>query len=117
MIREWRDFLDDMLGHALQGLAFVQDMPWEVYNSDIKTQYATARAIEIIGEAARHIPQHVQQEFPAIPWRQIIGMRNILAHNYDGADPRILYDTAQRFLPELIANLRAIIESLDVSDQ
>jgi len=116
LIREWRDFLDDMLEHALQGLAFVQDMPWETYSSDIKTQYATARAIEIIGEAARHIPQQLQQEFPAIPWRRIIGMRNILAHNYDGADPRIIYDTARLFLPELITNLRAITQNLDAPD-
>ena len=108
MTREFADFLDDMLDHALKAMDFVGGMRWEEFQADLRSQFATARAIEIIGEAARRVPDEVQLRFPAIPWRQIIGMRNVLAHNYDGADPRIIYDTATLFIPGLIAQLRAM---------
>jgi uncharacterized protein with HEPN domain len=83
-------------------------MGWEEFQADLRTQFATARAIEIIGEAARRVPDEVQARYPAIPWRQIIGMRNVLAHNYDGADPRIIFDTVTLFLPGLITQLAAM---------
>ncbi len=108
MTREFADFLDDMLDHARKARGFVGGMSWEDFRADVRTQFATARAIEIVGEAARRIPDDVQSRFPAIPWRQIIGMRNVLAHNYDGADPRIIFDTATLFLPTLIADLLVI---------
>ena len=108
MTREFGDFLDDMLDHAQKARAFVGEMNWEEFQADLRTQFATARAIEIIGEAARRVPDEVQVRFPAIPWRQIVGMRNVLAHNYDGADPRIIFDTVALFLPRLIAQLVAM---------
>lgn len=109
MTRDFRDSLDDMQDYAKQALVFVGDMGWDEFRVDAKTFFATACAIEIVGEAARRIPEDVQQRFPAIPWRKIIGMRNVLAHNYDGADPRIVYDTATVFLPELLALLPTVI--------
>lgn len=108
MTREFADFLDDMLDHAQKATDFVGGMGWEEFQADLRTQFATARAIEIIGEAARRVPDEVQARYPAIPWRQIIGMRNVLAHNYDGADPRIIFDTVTLFLPGLITQLVAM---------
>ncbi len=113
MTRDFRDFLDDMLAYAKQAHAFIGEMSWDAFQGDARTFFATARAIEIVGEAARRIPEDVQRRFPEIPWRQIVGMRNVLAHNYDGADPRIVYDTATVFLPQLIARLPAVIASVE----
>lgn len=115
MTRDFRDSLDDMLEYAKQAQAFVDTMWWKEFEADAKTFFAAARAIEIVGEAARHIPEDVQRRFPAIPWRQIIGMRNVLAHNYDGADPRIVYDTVTLFLPGLIDALPAVIADVDAT--
>jgi uncharacterized protein with HEPN domain len=116
VIRDWRDFFDDMRDHAETAQAFVGAMSWDEFRADTKTIFALARAIEIVGEAARRIPEDVRQAYPAIPWREIIGMRNVLAHNYDGADPRIIYDTATLFLPELVERLSAIIAGLAFGD-
>lgn len=59
MTREFADFLDDMLDFARTAMDFVDGMTWE--------RFATARAIEIVGEAARRIPDDVQRRFPAVP--------------------------------------------------
>lgn len=112
MTRDFRDFLDDMLDHARKARGFVGDMRWEEFCADEKTRFATIRAIEIIGEAARRVPEDVRQRFPQIPWQRIVGMRNVLAHDYIGANPRIIYDTAVVFAPELVSQLTAVIAEL-----
>lgn len=110
MSREFTDYFIDMLDHARMAVAFIEGMDWDRFRADLRTQFATARALEIIGEAARRIPVSVHERHPLVPWRRIIGMRNVLAHNYDGADPRIIFDTVALFLPELIRQLSAIVD-------
>jgi uncharacterized protein with HEPN domain len=109
LIRDFRDYLDDMLEAANKAGAFVEGMSWEQFAADTKTQFAAARALEIIGEAARNIPRDFREQCPEIPWQRVVGMRNILIHNYDGADPRVIYDTIKIALPDLIANLPSVI--------
>lgn len=109
MSREFGDFFVDMLDHARTAASFIDGMDWDQFKADLRTQFATARALEIIGEAARRIPVSVHDRYPLVPWRRIIGMRNVLAHNYDGADPRIIFDTLTIFLPDLIRLLSSIV--------
>jgi uncharacterized protein with HEPN domain len=114
LTREFRDFLDDMLEAAERARTFTDGMSWEQFAADIKTQFAAARALEIIGEAARNIPKDFRDTSPEIPWIRVIGMRNILVHNYDGADPRIIYDTIKIAVPNLVDQLlRAIAKAGD----
>lgn len=109
MIRDFRDYLADMLDAANKAMSFVSGMSWQQFAADEKTQFASSRALEIIGEAARNIPPEFRRQVPEIPWQRIVGMRNILAHNYDGADPRVIYDTISDALPDLIMHLRVAI--------
>ncbi|CUW40928.1 protein of unknown function [Magnetospirillum sp. XM-1] len=105
MTRDFVDYLADMLDYAEKARAFVGAMTPGELSADEKTYLATVRAIEIVGEAARHIPPEFRDRFPAIPWRQMVAMRNILAHNYEGADPKIIHRTATANLSDLIALL------------
>jgi uncharacterized protein with HEPN domain len=107
--REFRDYLDDMLEFAEKARSFIRGMSREQFLADEKSQFATMRALEVIGEAARRIPVEFRDRFPSIPRQRIIGMRNVLAHNYDGADAYLIYDTATIFVPALIEALPAII--------
>ncbi len=109
MTREFRDYLDDMLEYAGKARDFVDGMGWEDFLQDEKTRLATIRAIEVVGEAARRIPPAFQAKCPEIPWQRMIGMRNILAHDYLGTNPRVVFDTATIFIPQLIALLPAAI--------
>lgn len=85
-------------------------MSFEEFAADRKTIDAVVRKVEIIGEAAGYIPLEVQQRYPAIPWRQMRGMRNVLIHRYDEVSLPILWQTITRNLPPLVPRLRAILE-------
>ena len=62
--------------------------------SDPILNLAIERAIEIISEAARHIPESVRAEFPEVPWRSIFSVGNVLWHEYDRLDIEVVWDIA-----------------------
>ena len=68
-------------------------MNFEEWSLDRKTIDAVIRNVEIIGEAANHIPSEVQNRYPEIPWMQMRGIRNILIHVYFGIDTEIIWKT------------------------
>ncbi|MBE3087559.1 MAG: DUF86 domain-containing protein [Chloroflexi bacterium] len=70
-------YLWDMLDAAKAALSFSEGINFEQYSHDRKAQLAVERAIEIIGEAARHISPVLQNSHPEIPWRQIVAQRNV----------------------------------------
>lgn len=100
-IRNWQlrfeDILEaiDRIQHYTNGLNFDQ---WQ---KDIKTIDAVIRNLEIIGEAANHIPPEIQTLYPDIPWHKMRGIRNILVHEYFGVDTEVLWRTTQEDLPGL----------------
>jgi uncharacterized protein with HEPN domain len=73
---------------------------------------ATVRALEVMGEAAKHVSQPVRDRFPAIPWQEICGMRDRLIHGYDVVDWAIVWDTVTRFVPAALPELRAVRDAL-----
>ena len=75
----------------------------------MRTQDAVVRRFEIIGEAARHLSPATLNAMPDIPWKLIVGMRNLLIHDCDDVDPRRVWKDAQDDLPPLIARLEAYL--------
>ena len=69
---------------------------------------AVVRNLEIIGEAARHVPEEVQENYSDINWRKMIGLRNIVAHEYFGVDGEIVWDLVSRQIPELLKQIRYV---------
>lgn len=104
--------LADMLDYARDAQSFVVGMSAEMFEADRKTQYAVLRALEVIGEAAKRVPGEVQDRCPEIPWRQIIGMRNIIAHDYLGIRMSRVFETVTTFVPLLISRLPDMIDEL-----
>ena len=78
--REWRFYLDDMIGFCERVQTFTTGLDQSQFLCDAMRFDATVRNIELIGEAATHIPQHVRLMAPAIPWRRVIATRNHLSH-------------------------------------
>lgn len=79
---------------------------------DKKTLHAVIRNLEIVGEAAKHVPDTLRAQAPAIPWRLIAGMRDILAHDYFGVDEARVWLVVENDVPSLLAALRALLSRL-----
>ena len=99
----------DILTAAELALQFVEGLEFEDFQDNGEKQYAVTRAFEIIGEAARNVPAEVRAVSPQLPWSEMIGMRNVLIHDYVGVDEAVIWRTIQEDLPSLCASVRAIL--------
>ena len=81
--REWLFYIEDMLRFAEKALAYTEGLGQAAFVADERTYDATLRNIELIGEAATHVPAEVQEAYPRIPWRAIVGARNLLGGVHD----------------------------------
>lgn len=106
--REWRFYLEDMLRFAENVLVYCESLDQAAFESTGLNYDATLRNLELIGEAATHIPPEIREAYPAIPWRQIIATRNRLIHGYLGIDNDTLWSIIEDDIPSLIKILRHI---------
>lgn len=70
---------------------------------------ATLRNLEIMGEAAKRVPEGIRARFSDVPWRDLTGFRDRLAHAYDALDDRVVWDAVQRSVPTTLAAVRAAL--------
>ena len=110
--REWRFYLDDMLGFAENIVTYCEGLDLETFERTGLNYDATVRNLELIGEAANHIPAQIREVNTSIPWRQIIATRNRLIHGYLGIDNDTLWSIIQDDIPSLIIELQKIVNDL-----
>ena len=101
----------DMLHAAQEILSFTTDMNYVSLSEDRRTQFAVLYEILIIGEAAGRLSPEFRAQHSTIPWKDIIGMRNILAHQYDKVDSDVVWDVIHQDIPELIALLKPLLQN------
>ncbi len=106
--REWRFYLDDMHEFAEKVVAYSEDMNQADFESNNLNFDAIVRNIELIGEAATHIPEQIRTANPNIPWRQIIATRNQLIHGYLGIDNDVLWSIVRDDIPSLLQQLQTL---------
>jgi uncharacterized protein with HEPN domain len=106
--REWRFYVTDMIGFCEKVLAFTQGLAQAQFVADAMRFDATVRNLELVGEAASHIPQDVRSAHPIIPWRMLIATRNQLIHGYLGLDNDILWSIVQTDVPVLLPQLKLL---------
>jgi len=98
-----------MLENAEKALSFIEGLDYDDFCKDDKAMYAVIRAFEIIGEAARQIPEDVREANSKIPWREITGMRNKLTHEYFGVNTKVVWRTVHEDLPVIIPALKKML--------
>jgi uncharacterized protein with HEPN domain len=101
--------LKHMLDASNEIICFTRQKTQEDFNSDRKLQLSVVHLLEIIGEAGAGVSEEVQNKYPQIPWKSIIGMRNRLIHGYFDIDLIIVYKTATQDIPTLVEKLEQIV--------
>ena len=110
MPRGFRLYLEDMAASAAKIMKYVGASSYEDFVRDGKTYDAVIRNLEIIGEAARQVPEEVKARYPAVEWRKVYLFRNVLAHEYFGISNELLWDIIKNRLPSLLREVEAILE-------
>ena len=108
--RQVQDSLQDMLEAARRILQYIESIDFEEFQKDFKTQDAVLRNLEVLGEAAKNIPDDFRDEHPDMPWTEMARTRDRLIHHYFGVNLDVVWGIAELELPDVAANLEAIIE-------
>lgn len=102
------------LGHILESIesieAYVHGLEKDDFLNSEEKQDAVIRRIEIIGEATRNIPSSFRKQHAHIPWKDIAGMRDKLAHDYFGVSLNVAWEVVKNDLPKLKRDIKKLVE-------
>lgn len=108
-LREWRFYVSDMLVFCDKVLAFNRGVERSTFAADAMRYDATLRNLELIGEAATHVPAETRALAPDIPWRMVVALRNRLIHGYLGIDDDTLWSIVQDDMAPLRQALQRLL--------
>ncbi|MCX9025011.1 MAG: DUF86 domain-containing protein [Candidatus Methanoperedens sp.] len=108
-MRDYNERLLDIL-EAIERIEKYAAQGREDFENDELVQTWIVHHLQIIGEAARALPDSFIDQHPEINWSEIIGMRNILVHNYFGVDVDVVWAVVERDLPDLKHKIQAILQ-------
>jgi uncharacterized protein with HEPN domain len=111
MPRDYNLYLEDILESIDRINEYVSGMTYEDFVSDRKTVDAVVRNLEVIGEAAKSVPDEARQRCQRIEWPKVVGLRNLLIHAYFGVSLPIVWDVVTNKLTELSAACRELLQN------
>lgn len=109
--REWTFRIQDILDAVEKIQRFTAGTSLELFERDEKLIDAVVHNLTIIGEAANHVPSEITSREAAIPWRQMVDLRNYSVHAYWNLRPAVIWDTIQNDLPPLVEPLRRLLSA------
>jgi len=106
--RDYNIFIEDILEAMNKIERYIRGLKYEEFVKNEMAVDAVIRNLEIIGEASKNIPEDIKEKYSKIPWKRMIGLRNIAIHEYFGVDLSIIWEIITKNIPET----RNIIEKM-----
>lgn len=106
------DHLGDVLEAMQRIVAYTRGLSWEQFMKDRRTQDAVLRNIEVVGEAVKGLSGAIKKQHPAIPWKEMAGMRDKVIHHYFGVNYDTVWTVACEEIPKLTPGIARILQSM-----
>lgn len=116
MNREFLDFIEDMLDGMNKAELLLEGVDYSQFESDFRINFAVVRALEIIGEAVKRLPDELYRQYPDIPWKGMAGMRDRIIHGYDNVDFQIIWDVVKQDIPHIKPKIIRIFTDYNEKD-
>ena len=114
--RDTPDRLRDILSAIERIVGYTEGLSYEQFCADARTIEAVQYNFIVIGEAAAHLARELTDSHPEIPWAEMRGLRNVVAHTYFAVSSSVLWQTARSDLPPLVDRLRMLKELVERSN-
>jgi len=111
--RDLIDFLKDILESIEKIEKFTKGFNFDEFSKDDKTTYAVIRALEIIGEATKNLPDSLKEQYPEVPWRKMAGTRDKVIHGYFVVDLEVIWKTVTKNIPILKPLIEEILDEIE----
>lgn len=111
MKRDYLVYVEDILDAMQKAELLLVDVPYEQFEADFRIHFAVVRALEIMGEASKRLPQSWRDQYPEIPWKQMAGMRDRIIHGYDNVDLHIVWDVVKQDIPRIKPYIQQLLSN------
>lgn len=111
-MRDYKLYLSDIQEATSKIITFTKGYSYKKFSMDERTIDAVIRNLEVIGEASKHVPKKLREQYQEVDWQAMMGLRNIIAHEYFGVDLKIIWKTVRERIPELNKQIKSIIADL-----
>ena len=113
MSRNWVFYLEDILESARKVQRYTEGMTFEQFQSQDVVFDAVVRNLEIIGEAAKHLPPDGKAMMPLVDWNKVAGFRDVIVHGYFGLDTHVIWDVVQSKGPALVSSVENALHLIE----
>ena len=109
--RKFAFFLEDILDAIEKIEKYIKGFTFEEFCTNDIVIDAIMRNLEVVGEASKNVPKNIKRKYTFVEWKEAIGFRNVLIHDYFGIDLESVWDTIKNNLPSLKENIKKVLEA------
>jgi uncharacterized protein with HEPN domain len=108
--RHYKLYIEDIELSITRIFEYVEGMDFERFKQSHITVDAVVRNFEIIGEAAKKVPDSIKEKYPKVPWRKMYGLRNLISFEYFGVDYEMIWEIISSDLSTNLSDIKSILE-------